>query len=131
MNRNDLEQLSKDDLIEMVLRLQRPDKTSRNSSQPPSTDRKEKRENSKPGGAKPGHEGHTRSLSENPDAFEDHAPGHCPCCGLPFGQVADRVMIGEYDEIELPPMRPFVRRHRRFSIRCANCGEATPAALPA
>jgi transposase len=28
MNRNDLERLSKDELIEMVLRLQRPDKTS-------------------------------------------------------------------------------------------------------
>jgi transposase len=53
MNRNDLERLSKDELIEMVLRLQRRDKTSRNSSKPPSTDRKERRENSKPGGAKP------------------------------------------------------------------------------
>ena len=130
MNRNDLERLSKDELIEMVLRLQRPEKTSRNSSKPPSSDRKEKRENSKPGGAKPGHEGHTRSLSENPDALEDHAPTQCPCCGLPFGAEADRLMIGEYDEIELPPMRPFVRRHRRFSVRCANCGEATAAALP-
>jgi hypothetical protein len=129
MDRNDLQRLSKDELIEMVLRLQRPDKTSRTSSKPPSTDRKEKRENSKPGGAKPGHEGHTRSLSENPDAFEDHAATHCPCCGLLFGEDSDRALIGEYDEIELPPMRPFVRRHHRFSIRCANCGEA--AALPA
>jgi transposase len=131
MNRNDLERLSKDDLIEMVLRLQRPEKTSRNSSKPPSTDRKEQRENAKPGGAKPGHQGHWRSLDENPAAFEDHAPTHCPCCGLPFAEDADRVMMGEYDEIELPPMQPFVRRHRRFSVRCAHCGEATAAALPA
>ena len=58
MNRGDLERLSRDELIELVLRLQRPDKTSRNLSKPPSTDRKERRENSKPGGAKPGHEGH-------------------------------------------------------------------------
>ena len=41
------------------------------------------------------------------------------------------MLMGEYDEIELPPMRPFVRRHRRFSIRCAHCGKATAAALPA
>ncbi len=74
MDRNDLERLSREELIELVLRLQRPEKTSRNSSKPPSPNRKEQRENSKPGGAKPGHEGHTRSLSENPDAFEDHAP---------------------------------------------------------
>jgi transposase len=131
MNRNELEQLSKDELIELVLRLQRPDKTSRNSSRPPSTDRKERRENSKPGGAKPGHEGHARELCENPDAFDDHIPTFCPCCGLAFGEGGDRVLIGEYDEIELPPFRPFVRRHRRFSVRCSRCGGATPAQLPA
>jgi hypothetical protein len=56
MERTDLQRLSKDELIELVLRLQRPDKTSRTSSKPPSTDKKEKRENSRPGGAKPGHE---------------------------------------------------------------------------
>jgi transposase len=130
MNRNDLERLSREELIELVLRLQRPEKTSRNSSKPPSTDRKEKRENSKPGGAKPGHEGHTRSLTENPDAFEDHAPTHCPCCGLAYNDEAKRTLIGESDEIELPPIRPFVRRHRRFSIQCSRCGEAAPAPLP-
>ena len=130
MNRNELERLSKDELIELAPRLQRPEKTSRNSSKPPSSDRKERRENSKPGGAKPGHEGHARELSENPDAFEDHAPTHCPCCGLAFGEGADRVLIGEYDEIELPPIQPFVRRHRRFSVRCSHCGAATPAQLP-
>ena len=130
MNRSDLEQLSKDELIELVLQLQRPQKTSRNSSKPPSSDRKERRENAKPGGAKPGHEGHARGLSENPDAFEDHAPTRCPRCGLPFGEDAERKLIGEYDEIELPPIRPFVRRHRRFSVRCACCGKMTAAPIP-
>src|SRR5436190_438442 len=37
MERADLERLSKDELIELVLRLQRPEKTSRTSSKPPST----------------------------------------------------------------------------------------------
>src|SRR3954454_15020978 len=54
MERADLERLSKDELIELVLRLQRPQKTSRTSSKPPSTDRKERREQARPGGAKPG-----------------------------------------------------------------------------
>ena len=36
--------LSREELIELVLRLQRPEKTSRTSSKPPSTDRKERRE---------------------------------------------------------------------------------------
>jgi transposase len=51
MDRTDLQRLSKDELIELAMQLQRPDKTSRNSSKPPSTDKKEKRENSRPGGA--------------------------------------------------------------------------------
>ena len=51
MSRGDLERLSKDELIELVLKLQRPAKTSRTSSKPPSTDRKERREQSRPGGA--------------------------------------------------------------------------------
>jgi len=131
MNRGDLERLSRDELIELVLRLQRPEKTSRNSSKLPSSDRKEKRENSRPGGAKPGHEGHARALSDDPDAFEDHVPSRCPCCGLVFGEDAERALIGECDEIELPPIRPFVRRHRRFSIRCAGCGATTEAPPPA
>lgn len=71
MNRDDLQRLSKDDLIEIVLRLQRPDKTSRTSSKPPSTDRKERREQTKPSGAKHGHEGQSRKLCETPDAVED------------------------------------------------------------
>lgn len=130
MNRTDLERLSKEELIDLVLRMQRPEKTSRTSSKPPSTDRKETRENAKPGGAKPGHEGHSRKLCETPDAVEDHAPTHCARCGAAFEAGAEWELIGEYDEIELPPVRPFVRRHRRFAIRCSCCGGETKAALP-
>src|SRR4051812_31867606 len=68
MGRSELERLSREELIELVLRLQRPEKTSRTPSKPPSTDRKKQRERSKPGGAKPGHEGHSRVISEAPDA---------------------------------------------------------------
>ena len=80
MSRDELERLSKEELIDLVLRLQRPEKTSRTSSKPPATDRKEKRENAKPGGAKPGHEGHSRTLSEQPDRIIDYRPqdsGRC------------------------------------------------------
>ena len=41
MGRGELERLSKAELIELVLPLQRPDKTSRTSSKLLSTDRKE------------------------------------------------------------------------------------------
>src|SRR5664280_994902 len=77
MDRGDLQHLSKEQLIELVLRLQRPDKNSRTSSKPPSTDKKEKRENSRPGGAKLGHEPHNRRLADDPDEFRDHVPDVC------------------------------------------------------
>ena len=127
----ELLKLSKEELVDMLLRLQRPDKTSRTSSKPPSSDRKQRREDFKPGGAKPGHDGHSRALSENPDEFQDHQPTHCPHCLLPFAADAERKLIGEYDEIELPPVRPFVRRHRRYAINCQCCAQSTPAPLPA
>jgi len=131
MDRNDLQQLSKDQLIDLVLRLQRPDKTSRTSSKPPSTDKKEKRENSRPGGAKPGHEPHNRRLADDPDEFRDHKPTRCAQCGGAFSSDAEKDLIGEYDEIEIPPVKPYVIRHRRFVCRCAHCGVAAKAPAPA
>src|ERR1700688_3661642 len=121
MDRTDLQRLSKEQLIELVLRLQLPDKTSRTSSKPPSTDKKEKRENSRPGGAKPGHDPHNRRLADNPDEIRNHMP-ICERCAAPFSPTAERELIGKYDEIETPPINPYVIRHRRFACRCGRCG---------
>jgi transposase len=131
MDRSDLQRLSREELIELVLALQRPDKTSRTSSKPPSTDKKEKRENSRPGGAKPGHEPHNRRLADKPDEFRDHKPVVCGRCGGAFAADADMELTGEYDEIEIPPVKPFVVRHRRFACRCAACGVEAKAPAPA
>jgi transposase len=130
MDRSDLQHLSKEQLIELVLQLQRPDKNSRTSSKPPSTDKKEKRENSRPGGAKLGHERHNRRLADDPDEFRDHTPSVCEQCGGAFASDAARELIGEYDEIEIPPVKPYVIRHRRFACRCALCGVEAKAPAP-
>ena len=130
MNREELERLTKPELIDLLLGLQRPDKTSRTSSKPPSTDWKGKREGSRSGGAKPGHKGHARALAEEADAHEDHRPAHCQHCGLPFGEDAMGEVIGEYDEIDLPAVKPIIRRHRRMSCTCLACGKATSAPVP-
>ncbi len=126
-----MQRLSKDELIELVIQLQRPDKTSRNSSKPPSTDKKEKREHSRPDGAKAGHEPHNRRLADNPDEFRDHRPTRCDLCGGSVSPDADMELIGEYDEIEIPPVKPYVVRHRRFACRCAHCGVGVKAPTPA
>src|SRR5215217_416441 len=106
MGRADLERLSKDELIGLVLRLQRPEKTSRTSSKPPSTDRKERREQAKPGGAKPGHEGHSRTISQTPDEVVAHPPDRCTGCrgALDPGLPAESVSPSE--RIELPEVVP-------------------------
>jgi transposase len=131
MDRGDLQRLSKEQLIELVLRLQRPEKNSRNSSKPPSTDKKARREGSRPGGAKPGHQAHNRPLAENPDEFRDYRPEVCEQCGGRFGSDASEELIGEYDEIEIPPVKPYIIRHRRYACRCSRCGLPTEAAAPA
>jgi transposase len=131
MERGDLEKLSKQQLVDLVLKLQHPPKTSRTSSKPPSTDRKARRAHAKPGGAKPGHKGHSRSLHENPDEIVDHRPDVCLQCHghLDAELVGD--VIGEYDEIEVPAIKPFVRRHRRLCVYCPHCSSKVKAPLPA
>src|SRR4051794_5208339 len=130
MGRGELERLSKEELIELVLRLQRPEKTSRTSSMPPSTDRKEQREKSKPGGAKPGHEGHSRVMSEAPDAVVEHRPGQCSGCGaaLPADLLAETV--GVHERVELPAVKPLVTHHRRLAVDCPACGTRVVAPVP-
>ena len=130
MSRDDLEKLSKADLVELVLKLQRPPKTSRTSSKPPSTDRKAKRERSKPGGAKPGHEGHHRRLADDPDRVVDHRPEQCPGCGSAIAADAPGKIVGEYDRIDIPLICPEVERHRRLACACPGCGSTVKAPAP-
>ena len=87
MGRSDLERLSRAELIELALRLQRPAKTSRTSSKPPATDHRERREQSKPGGAKPGHEGHSRMMSEDPDRWSIIGPTAARAAAAPCTEI--------------------------------------------
>ncbi|MCP5082542.1 MAG: IS66 family transposase [Alphaproteobacteria bacterium] len=130
MDRDALKKLSKDELVELVLRLQRPAKTSRTSSKPPSTDKKERRAQAKPGGAKPGHKGQSRKLHENPDETVCHRPDECPHCHGQLDASLSGDVIGEYDEIELPRLKPFVRRHQRLAVVCPHCGARVEAQAP-
>jgi transposase len=130
MGRSDLERLSKEELIELVLRLQRPERTSRTSSKPPSTDRKEQREKSKPGGAKPGHEGHSRTISDAPDAVVEHRPGQCSCCGAALSGDLAPEMVSVHEQIDLPEVKPHVTHHRRLAVRCPACGTRVVAPAP-
>src|SRR5215210_3399309 len=130
MVRSELERLSRKELIDLVLRLQRPAKMSQTSSKPPSGDRKERRENAKPGGAKPGHQGHSRILAETPSSVVDHRPDVCPHCleALPADLAAQ--VIGHYERIDSPKLAPVVTRHRRLAVVCPHCQGQAKAVAP-
>ena len=134
MNRDELQQLSKDELIEFCLKLQsnssRPRKTSRTSSLPPSTDKKAKRANAKPGGAKPGHAPHFRAPSDSPEKIIDHRPEACSGCGAAFDEHSPSKVVSQSDFIDIPPIQPFTEQHRRLACTCSHCGEQTKAPLP-
>ncbi|MHB2207833.1 IS66 family transposase [Methylobacterium sp. CM6257] len=130
MGRSELERLSREELIELVLRLQRPEKTSRTSSKPPATDRKEQRAQSKPGGAKPGHEGHSRALSDDPDTLVEHRPEACTRCGGSLHAALPAEIVSVSEQIELPAVAPIVTQHQRLAVCCPSCGERVVAPVP-
>ena len=130
MGRSHLERLSRAELIELVLRLQRPAKTSRTSSKPPATDHKERREQSKPGGAKPGHEGHSRAISDDPDAVVEHRPDRCSCCGGDLHGELSTEVVSVSERIDLPAVMPVVTQHRRLAVHCPTCGARVVALVP-
>jgi transposase len=130
MSRDELERLSKEELIELVLRLQRPGKTSSTSSKPPSSDRKPNKQSSKPGGAKPGHEGHFRAPSETADVTLEHRPELCPHCAAALAADLAAVKETVIEKIDLPEVKPEVTFHRMLAVRCPNCGKLVRAAVP-
>jgi transposase len=130
MDRTDLQRLTKEELIELVLRMQHPPKTSRTSSKPPATDRKQRRDQAKPGGAKPGHEGHSRIISATPDEVVEHRPDRCSCCSAVLMADLPGETISIHEQIDLPEITPHVTQHWRLAVRCPACGKRAAAPVP-
>ena len=146
MDRTALSQLSKDDLIALLVAQEariaelerRLGLNSSNSGKPPSSDGLKKpvrvsslREPSgkKTGGQK-GHPGETLRRVETPDATVDHFPETCVTCGEPLtaAMATDHVARQVFDIPEPKPL--IVTEHRAHSCRCAACGTQTRAAFP-
>jgi transposase len=102
------------------------EKTSRNSSKPPSSDglRRQAAEPREPGGrpngGQPGHLGVTRAWTDTPDFVKEMRPeGHCRC-GRALAEQAERV--GESrQQIEIPEPKVEVTEYRQRVVTCA-CG---------
>jgi transposase len=109
-------------------------KNSSNSSIPPSQDpyrrkypKKEKSE--RPSGGQKGHKGSHHAWEENPDEIIPLHPLQCQHCGS-----GDLTRFPDYEEarqeIEIPPIKPFVREFRAFACQCKRCGKRSRAPFP-
>jgi transposase len=117
-------------LKEELSRYKKPKKSSSNSHIPPSQEPLSSKElrrtqslrektGMKPGGQF-GHAGHTLSLPESYDREEIHSPVSCPRCGNSLLGLPEE-MIGERYQIDLPPIKAEVIRHKIMARRC-QCG---------
>ena len=114
----------------MLLRMQRPEKASRTSSKPPATDRKVRREQVKPGGAKPCHDGHSRVMSKDPDAVIAHRLDRCACCGGELHGDLPAEVVSLSERIEPPEVVPVVTHHQQLAAQCPTCGARVIAPVP-
>jgi len=126
-------------LKQLVTELQRRlDKTSSNSSKPPSSDglkkpprvlKSQRGRLGKPSGGQAGHKGDTLRPVDKPDRIERHAATacrHCQAC------LTDTMVTNEERRqvFDLPQPRLEVTEHRAAVYRCPHCSGVTKAAFP-
>jgi transposase len=146
VDRAALDQLSRDDLIALLLAQQariaelerRLGLNSRNSGKPPSSDglkkpprvRSLRETTGKQTGGQPGHPGKTLRRTDTPDVTINHYPAACAACGAALSEAmaTDHIARQVFD---LPEPKPLiVTEHRAHGCCCGACGAQTRAALP-
>jgi transposase len=116
---------------------ERVGRSSRNSSQPPSSDppsmpaRPQRKRSGRKQGGQPGHPGHGRALlpPAQVDELVEVKPLACSGCGalLLGGDPAP----ARRQVTELPRVLPVVTEYRQHTLTCHACGATTTAAWPA
>ena len=116
---------------------ERLNRTSKNSSKPPSTDgfgqvvKGKKQRKPRRGGdssSKAPRQARKLKPSEDCDQVLEVKPSTCQDCG---GQLSGHDPYPHrHQEIELPPIEPVVIEYRLHQLSCDVCGEMTRAALP-
>jgi transposase len=109
---------------------------SRNSSQPPSSDRFVKKTQSlrqpsgKKSGGQQGHPGRTLSCVETPDQVMVHQPPQCSSCGGPLSDAGSTLTPERRQVFDLPPLKLWVTEHRVAIKECRQCHQPTVGAFP-
>ena len=147
MTRNDLAQLSRDDLIDLVLEKQaeievlklklekgkKPPTNSSNSSQPPSRDQKAKEppEREKHRHGPPvGHMKYERKFVASPDHIVEVKPQVCERCQADLREESSQLV--DVNQItELPEAKAEVIEVRQYAAECPCCGQEQIGQPPA
>ncbi len=116
----------------------RLNKTSRNSSKPPSSDGLGKpkaavkpAKGSRPSGGQAGHKGHTLRRSNKVDHILDHRPTSCAHCGSSLAADQEAMVAKVRQVQDLPARQPLViTDHRVLTCQCERCGETTIGSFP-
>jgi transposase len=118
----------------------RLDRSSRNSSLPPSQDppsappRPRRPGSGRKRGGQPGHEGRYRRLLplERVDGVVEHWPERCHVCARAFDEreLVDAAEPWRHQVAELPPIAIRVSEHRLHAVCCPECASPTRAELP-
>lgn len=120
--------LLKQRVAELEAKLGAPPKTPDNSSLPPSAAIKPNRAERRAAKRK-GRPGVARALAENPDEVVEALAEVCPHCAHELS-ARDQPAFHAYDHIDLPPIRPVVRRIHRHRGTCPCCRRAFQAPAP-
>src|ERR687892_2475125 len=119
----------------------RLNRSSRNSSLPPSQDppsappRLRRPGSGRERGGQPGHEGTNRPLLPlaRVDEVVEHWPERCRACAHVFSadERVDAAAVQRHQVCELPPLAVRVSEHRLHRVCCPECALETRAELPA
>jgi transposase len=155
MNRESLESLDREALIQIILtlaesfaastrqvemlmarvaeleaKLDLPRKTPNNSSTPPSRGQKPSGEEKKPQQKRKAHSGAHRSLHPNPTTWRNVMSNACQHCATDVSATA-QIACEAYDHIEIPETKPNVIRVTLHGGTCPCCNKPFKALAPA
>jgi transposase len=108
-------------------------RNSKNSSSPPSVNRGSKNREDKDKSNKLRKKrainmGLQRFPNEQVNRFHDHRPVNCSQCGST--DFTNGFIKSRHQTVDLPPIKPIVEEHRRWSCRCKACGRDNLGQFP-
>ena len=151
IDRQQLEQLDKETLIDIILELRQKlkeqaaliqelrdqlAKNSRNSGKPPGSDglnkprrRSLRKKTGRRSGGQPGHKGHTLNMVEQADQIQIHEASTCPHCATDLKSVEPHAHE-KRQVFDVPPVSIEVTEHQAEIKACPGCGQQVKAEFP-